>query len=423
MKIITIIKREFLTRVRTKGFLVFTFLIPVIAAGFIFMEFKIIEASNNVHSDIAVVDMSHQVYPALAQAMQPKAGGGEAQFTLREVAATPATLPAVQAELRRQVLGKQEDAYLVIPADVLTSHHADYHVRNAAAVTVSSVLESRLRQAVNRARMQAAGVPADQLAAMTADFDLNQVKVSLTGDSADNGQTAVVAYLLVFVLYMALLLYGVQVMKTVTEEKTTRISEVLLSSVDAFSLMLGKILGMVAVALAQFAVWGLCVAVASAYALTLAHAAGVNIAQYMPHVSPWLYVSFVVFFLLGFLLYASLYASIGAMVSSDQEAQQTQMPLTMVLVAAIYLVFLVMASPSTPLSVGLSFVPFFTPVLMLVRIAVSNPPLWQVLLSMLVCLVTFLALTKVTAKIYRVGILMTGKRPNLPELLRWLKYA
>jgi ABC-2 type transport system permease protein len=193
--------------------------------------------------------------------------------------------------------------------------------------------------------------------------------------------------------------------------------------VDPFTLMLGKILGIVTVAFTQFGVWALTLALASAYALTMAHAAGTPIGQYIPSVGPWLMVVFVVFFLLGFLLYASIYAAIGSMVSSDQEAQQTQLPLTMILMAAVYLAFLVMASPTTPLSVALSMIPFFAPVCMVMRVAVSNPPLWQVLVSAVLCFGTFLLFTKITAKIYRVGILMTGKRPNLPELLRWIKFA
>ncbi|HVA62875.1 MAG TPA: ABC transporter permease [Terriglobales bacterium] len=424
MKLLTIIKREFLSRVRTKGFLFFTFGIPVIAAGFLFLEYRIVQASQNVSSNLAVVDLSQQLYPALAQALDTKLDNGEAAFHVHQVAATAATLPAVEAQLRQQVLAKQEDGYLIIPADVLTSHTAQYHARNAAAVAVRESLQAHLREAVTRARMAAAGIPTSQIAGIVSGgFSLNQLKVTKTGDSTDNGETAVVAMVLVFVLYLFLLLYGVVVMKAVTEEKTTRISEVLLAAVDPFALMLGKILGVVATALAQLAVWAATLLLVGVYGVAMARAAGADFTQYVPHLPAWLLVCFVIFFLLGFLLYASLYAAIGAVVSSDQEAQQTQMPLTMVLVAAIYLAFLVMASPSSTLSVALSLFPFFAPVLMVVRVAVSNPPVWQVLLAMALCLATFLGCTKVTAKIYRVDILMTGKRPNLPELLRWLKYA
>jgi len=423
MKIFTVIKREYLTRVRTKGFIVFTLLIPVIAAGFLFLEYQIALASQNVSANLAIVDLTNQIYPTLSQALMHPADSAQKGFEVHSVAATAATLPGVEAQLRQQVLDKQLDGYLVIPEDALASRTATYHARNAAAVTVRENLQENLGRAVNRARMTTAGIPPNEVADIVGTFHLDQLKVSAAGDTADNGQTAVAAMILVFVLYMCLLLYGIVVMKAITEEKTTRISEVLLAAVDPFSLMMGKILGVVAVALTQLLVWGGCLAAVAIYGLGMAKAAGTDLGKYIPQLSPWLFVSFFIFFLLGFLLYASLYGAIGAVVSSDQEAQQTQMPLTMLLVVSIYVAFLVMSSPTSTLSVVLSLIPFFSPVLMVVRVAVSNPPLWQVLLAMALCLGTFLGCTKLTAKIYRIGILMTGKRPSLPELLRWLKYA
>lgn len=420
MKLFTIVKREFLTRVRTRGFVVFTLLIPVLAAGFLFFEFTMVRSSQSTTSSVAVVDLTGHVFPALEQAAAASTGG--ARFQLLPVVATPATLEATERDLRQQVLSGAEDGYLVIPADALTSRQASYYLHNPTA-SGASALEGLLREAVNRAQLEAAGVAPAQLAALNGDFSLRRVRVRAAGNSADSGNAAGIAIALSFVLYMFLIMYGVVVMKSVTEEKTTRISEVLLAAVDPFSLMLGKILGVVATALTQLAIWTLCLALASGYALAMASAAGSDLLAPLRRVSPWLLIAFVVFFLLGFLLYASVYAAIGAMVSNDQEAQQTQMPLTMVLVASIFLSFKVMAAPAALSSVILSLIPFFAPVLMVMRIAVATPPLWQVLLSMALCVATFLLLTKITAKIYRVGILMTGKRPNLPELLRWLKYA
>ena len=424
MKILVIIKRELLTRVRTRGFLFFTIGIPLIAAGFLFMEYKIVQASQNVSSNIAVVNLAPGFYAPLAQALGARLDNGQPEFVLHRVAATPATLPAVEAALRQQVLAKRYDGYLVVPAAIVTARTAVYHARNTAAVAVRESLQAHLGQAVNRARMMRAGLSPAQIDGMAGGFKLNQVKVSrLGGEQADNGRGAIVVAVLVGALYMTLLLYGVVVMRAVVEEKTSRISEVLLSAVDPFSLMMGKILGVAATALAQLGVWAALLALAAGYGLAMAKIGGATLSAYVPHLPALLYISFFVFFILGFLLYASIYAAIGAMVSSDQEAQQTQMPLTMVLVAAIYLAFLVMANPGSTLSVVLSLIPFFAPILMVVRVAVSHPPLWQVLLAMALCLATFLACTRITAKIYRVGILMTGKRPTLSELLRWLRYA
>ncbi|MGH9476694.1 MAG: ABC transporter permease [Terriglobales bacterium] len=423
MKLLTVIQRELLIRVRTKSFLVFTFGIPVMFAAVLFMEFKIISAGQNVTSTVAVVDLSQRVLPGL---QQPAATGEDisAKFHFQAVAATPATLPPTEARLRDEVLAKKLNGYLVIPADVFTSRTAQYHAGNTAAISVAFDLQTRLRDAVNRAALVASGVPAGRITDLMGSFDLHQIKVTATGEHRDSGQAGFyAAFGLVFVLYFLMLLYGVVVMRAVIEEKTSRVSEVLLASVDPFPLMLGKILGVVATALCQLVVWGACLALFAVYGLAMAQAAGLDWKQYLPHAGAGLYVAFVLFFVVGFLLYSSIYAAIGAMVSSDQEAQQTQMPLTIVLAVSIWLAFLVMMNPTSTLSVVLSLIPFFAPILMVARVAVSTPPLWQVVLAWVLCAATFFGCTLITAKIYRVGVLMTGKRPNLSELLRWLKYT
>ncbi|MGH9481972.1 MAG: ABC transporter permease, partial [Terriglobales bacterium] len=171
MKFLTIVKRELLSRVRTKGFLVFTFGIPLVGAGFIYMEYAIIRASQNVSSQVAVVDLSHHVYPALLQALGAKksdSSGGK--FETRMVDATPQTLAAVEGNLRAQVLEKKVDGYLVIPADVLRTRAADYHALNAAAVGVRQSLQDYLAQAVNRTTMATAGVDPGEIASIEGGF-------------------------------------------------------------------------------------------------------------------------------------------------------------------------------------------------------------------------------------------------------------
>lgn len=422
MKILTVIHRELLTRVRTKGFLVITFGFPLLLAAFGLFEYAIINASQHAAGTVAVVDLSQQVLPALETTAAAPAGPG-AQLTLEPVTATAATLPAVQQHLRSEALDKKIDGYLVIPADVLSSRTAQYHTRNSAALAVNQELSQRLERAVNQTALLHAGVSAAQIKGLMGSFQLDELRITAQGDRSDNHASIVVPIALVIVLYLFLLIYGVVTMRAVTEEKTSRVSEVLLSAVDPFSLMMGKILGIAATGLTQFAVWGLCLALFAGYALTVAKAGGANLAQYLPHNAAALFLAVVIFFVLGYLLYASIYAAIGALVSSEQEAQQTQMPLSMLLVVAIWLAFLVMANPASPLSVVLSLIPFLAPILMVMRIAVSNPPLWQVLLSMALVAASFWSCTLLTAKIYRVGILMTGKRPNLAELRRWLKYS
>jgi ABC-2 type transport system permease protein len=150
---------------------------------------------------------------------------------------------------------------------------------------------------------------------------------------------------------------------------------------------------------------------------------GNNPLKSMPHIGGLVYFCFAVFFLLGFLVYATLFAASGAIVSSEQESQQTQLPITLLLVLSFVLAPMVLNAPGGVMAVVLSLIPFFSPVLMTMRVIVSSPPLWQILLAIVLSAATVLGVVRVTAKIYRLGILMTGKRPTLPELLRWLRYT
>ncbi|MGH9518061.1 MAG: ABC transporter permease, partial [Terriglobales bacterium] len=186
MKLLTVIKRELLARVRTRGFIIFTVLIPVLGGGFLFMEYAIISASNRVATSVAVVDLSHQVYPALDQVLATHTANGKPLYSLTSVEATSATDAVVEERLRAAVLAKKYDSYLVIPADVMTTRKATFHVRNAANFTAAMTLQDALRSAINRVHMAAAGMPAGEIQAMSADVDLSQIKVSATGDKSDN---------------------------------------------------------------------------------------------------------------------------------------------------------------------------------------------------------------------------------------------
>jgi ABC-2 type transport system permease protein len=193
--------------------------------------------------------------------------------------------------------------------------------------------------------------------------------------------------------------------------------------VRPFPLLAGKIVGVAAVGLTQYAIWGTVTGLIAAYGAAMASAfrPGSSMPPLQLHVSVLAYM--VVFFLCGYLLYASMYAAIGAMVSNDQEAQQMQTPLTLVLVAAFLLFNVVLRDPSSPLSVGLSMIPFFAPILMMLRIAMQTPPFWQIALCIGISVVTTAAVVYVAARIYRVGVLMYGKRPSLVELTRWIRYS
>jgi ABC-2 type transport system permease protein len=228
-----------------------------------------------------------------------------------------------------------------------------------------------------------------------------------------------VAFALLFFLYMSVLFYGLFVMRGVIEEKQSRIVEIVISSVKPTQMMLGKVVGIGLVGLTQIGIWALTTAGLSLFGATMFPSQAAKI----PSIPMSMLVYFVLFFVLGFFLYATLYAMVGSMVSSEEDAQQMQFPVTLLIVVPMMILGLVMSNPNSTSSIVLSMVPFFAPALMMLRIAVINPPVWQVILSMVIMVVTILGFLWVAAKIYRVGILMYGKRPSIAELGRWLRHT
>lgn len=227
----------------------------------------------------------------------------------------------------------------------------------------------------------------------------------------------------VMFLYMALIMYGAFVMRSVYEEKLARVVEVVISSCKPFQLMAGKVLGVGAVGLTQYLIWALVAGLLTVYSGAImqmfsASANGFSI----PTIPISVLIYFVVFFILGYLLFATLYAALGAIVNSDQDAQQLQYPVIMIIVVAFFLAFSIIKNPDSNMSKIVSLIPFFSPITMFTRIAVQMPPFLEILLSIVLLIVTTLCLIWLAGKIFRVGILMYGKRPTLPELLNWIKY-
>ncbi len=228
-------------------------------------------------------------------------------------------------------------------------------------------------------------------------------------------------------LFMAILLYGVNVMSSVLEEKTTRIIEVLVSSVRPFQLMLGKILGAGSVSFFQFVIWGVSARVLLSLRGPIARALGADPASVqtmsLPHIPATTLAVFIAFFLGGFLLYSAMFAAVGAMSSNEQEARQAQQPVTYLLMISYLSILGLTNDPSSTFARTLSLVPFTTPIATPVRWTAGSMPTWELVTSLAILAIAIVGVTWVAARIYRVGILMTGKRPNLKELVRWVRTA
>jgi ABC-2 type transport system permease protein len=428
-KIWLVIKREYLTRVRTKGFIIWTIALPLFTIGVVILPVLMATRQANRTQQIAILDQTGALAARIAEGLDEKLPNGQAAYHVVRTVEPPAAaeLSGLRQELRAQVNAGKLDGYLIVSQGVLAGspgRPAEYYSKNPTAdLTSLGTIRRAVSDAVIAWRLKQRGFQAEKLSDLVRGVEVTFIKVTREGEVEEKGQTFFTAFIMAFVLYMTLIIYGVITMRSVMEEKNTRIVEVLVSSLRPFQLLMGKILGVAAVGFTQYLIWTVCGGLLAGYGAAMAAAVnpGVSLPKIQLPVSMLVYL--VVFYLAGYFLYASLYAAAGAMVSSDEEAQQVQIPMTLMIVVSLMLFMVIMRNPNSTLSVVLSLIPFFAPILMILRIAVQTPPFWQIAASIGLTLVTTLGLVKFSAKIYRVGILMYGKRPSLVELLRWLRYT
>lgn len=424
-KIRAVMKREYLTRVRTKGFIIGTLAMPLAIGIITVAPILLMHLKSEKPKSISVVDQTGRLFPGLEATLKDTTEGGIKLYRLSKVEIYPGGLPKVRRELSEKVDKEEIDGYLVIPDDVFERNQAEFYAQNVSNFRVNEDLQGAVSKAVSHFRLSNSGLDPERVKKLVKGVSLRTFKVTGRGkEEEDTGTTFMITYIMVFFLYISLILYGAMVMRGVIEEKSSRVVEVIVSAIKPFHLMAGKVLGVGGVGLTQFLIWSLLVGGGSLYGRNLVSSftvGGDSIT--LPGMPLSLLFFFVLFFLLGYFLYATLYAGVGAMVNSDEEAQHLQLPLVALLIIPFMLMFHVIGNPNSGIAVLLSFIPFFTPIIMFMRIAVQTPPLWQVLLSLILLGLSIGAMVWVVGKIYRVGILMYGKRPNLPELVKWFRYG
>jgi ABC-2 type transport system permease protein len=419
-KVWLVVKREYLTRVRSRAFVISTVIVPVIGIGFALLTAFLATRLPNRTFRLAILDESGSLARTIADNLNSRLPDGQPQFTIVQTVQQPASVSEAQESLRAEVNAGTLDGYLQVPSDLTAN--SELHTRNPDNFRLIGPLNSAVNQAIILARLRERGIRVRDPEAVFLSSSLKLIKVTRSGEDVERGQTVGLSIALVMLLYTALLMYGIITMRSVLEEKTTRTMEALISSVRPFQLLLGKILGVAGVAFTQFLIWMATLDLLFGYGAFLsAMSPGSPLAGVHIPVSLLLYA--LVYFVLGYFLYSSLYAAIGAACSNDQDAQQLQWPATVPLIFCVVIFSVVLSDPSSKVSVILSEIPLFTPILMTLRISVQTPPLWQIALSIFLLLLAIVGVVYISARVYRVGVLMYGKRPNLPELIRWLRYS
>lgn len=328
--------------------------------------------------------------------------------------------------LTSEVEAKRLEGFLILPADVVETGRAEYRGSNVSSIQAVEDLQRGLNRLIVKARLEREGVNPAVVDRAQIRILLDTKKISRGRTTAESaGGSFVMAYIMAVLLFMAILLYGVNVMSSVLEEKTNRIMEVLVSSLKPFEMMLGKVLGAGAVSFLQFLIWAISARLLVSQRGTLLRAMGAGTETsggfQMPPIPGSTIAVFLVYFLGGFLLYSAMFAAVGAMSRNEQEARQAQQPVTFLLMIAYLSIFGLTNDPSSTFSRALSMIPFTAPIAMPVRWTAGSVPLGELAVSIGILVAGIAGVTWVAARIYRVGILMTGKRPTMKELVRWVR--
>jgi ABC-2 type transport system permease protein len=450
-KFLAVVRREYWKIVWAKTFVVATLLAPLVSLGFVVVPALIFSIEGNALR-VAVVDQSGKLSAAIekelsserqrekeiekAVAEAKKSDGNfnqtqeekirrttertRAKFAVEEFNAGGKTLEQIKRELNGRLNDKELDGYIIVPQD-FENAPIEYFARNTADFIAQSRIEDAVNEAVRRVRMTQENISQTKLDALNKPVAFNAVRVSSAGENTDDGGSFITVFVVGLLIYLTLAIYGNVILGAVVEEKETRIAEILFSSARPFTLMLGKLVGVGLAALTQLGIWVLSGVALIVYSLTRATTSGVDVS--LPNVSIFSVFFLFVFFLLGFFTYATIYALIGSMVTTVQEGGQLALPPVLLLLIAFYCSFPVIRQPDSDLAFWTSILPFFSPMIMPVRMAIQMPALWQIGLAILLNLTAILALVWAASRVYRIGMLMYGKKATIPEVLRWIRQS
>jgi ABC-2 type transport system permease protein len=426
-KILIIARREYLERVRTRSFIVMTLLIPALMFGATVLptmlatrgggaaKHLVVVATDTRSGDLIRQQLSKASEDARNKALQPRNTSREMpQIGNFTVDVDTDTSQAHRAALSDKVKQKQLDGVVFATQDALVAKKVTFLTNDVSSFIANDQIQNGINEALRHDLLKSKGMTDQEIESALQPVDL---KVQSPTGMGNPQALFFTVFFLVMVLYITVLLHGVNVMRAILEEKTSRVMEVMLSTARSSEMMAGKILGVAAVGITQISIWAALVLVPSAGGALAGLGSIKNI------LSPGLLAYFGVFFLLGFALYSTLCAAVGAMVNSEQEAQQMQFIVMVPLIAAIVILVNVFQYPSSATAVWASMFPLTAPLIMFLRVALQSPPIWQIAVSIVLMIATVFGLVWVCSRIYRVGILMYGKKPTLPEIVKWIKYA
>ena len=425
-KLWAIIKREYIERVRSKWFLIATFLGPVFFAAIIILPAWMASRSRAT-SEVYNTTILDATTTGFGQRLSAAIAGDTATGNKRPQVqlVLPANLTQAESTSTADVMAKKKVGYLVVTDATVAGETARYAGRNASSVPDMAQLRTALRQTILASRLEKVGIAESRMKELTfIPLDFTTERITERGRGGSGMASVAFGFAIGFLLYMTIIIYGQTIMSSVIEEKTSRVAEVVMSSVPTDTLLVGKVLGVGAVGLTQQVLW-----IGTTYVLLkirepiMAKLGAPTMNFSLPEISLGAAILFLAFFILGFIFYASLYAAVGSAVNSEQEARQAATPLMIMVVSAGVFIQPVLLNPTGTVATVLSLVPITSPIIMPIRMAVTGVPPLEMAASIGFLILGCAAALWLASRIYRVGLLMYGKKPTMREMLRWVSYS
>ena len=431
-----VIKREFTEAVGSKAFLIGTILGPLLIFGVFGLQFLILAKSGGGEQRIAILDatgrgIGERVAERVGERDDVPSFISRATFDLTVETPDPATKEATVRETSARVIAEEIDGFVWIPADVMSGATVEYEGSNATNSQVTNRIQRAVQQVVQSERLRDEGIDEDRLGGALAEVNMRVAKTGESGEAANPLGGMLLAFGMAFAIYIVVIMYGQSIMSSVQEEKRDRIVELIVSSVRARDLLVGKVVGIGAAGVLQMLIWvaaaGLLITqgalLAGAFGASESTLEAVSQGSMMPDVSLMVGLAFVLYFAGGFLLFATLFAVVGAIVTNAQEAQQFVFPVLMPFIIGLFIAMAAAENPGSTVAVIGSIVPFTSPIVMPVLVASSKVDPLHLLLSVGLLFGTAALIVWIAAKIYRVAIFATGQKPTGREILRWMKAA
>lgn len=413
MKFLIVAKWEFLEKIKSKAFLFSLVILPVIMVVFGVLPTLLATQTEEKSVIIGIIDESNLILPALEQRLREKykLESGEPVYVLRNLTNLGSSDEGQRKALATIMVSEDEiEGYFSIPPTVFDSGRVEYRAENVGNFRVVERFSRTMEEIIVAKRLSERGYDPGLVRKLTTNIDIRALKVTSEGRESESGfmETFFSAYIFIMMLMFMVMTSGQLLIRSVVEEKSNRVIEVLLSSCSAQDLMIGKILGLSGLGLLQIMIWGII-----AFAISMKTGATV--------VSPEHILLLLVYFLLGYLMYSAIFVGAGSPVTTEQEAQQITTYVSLTLVFPIILAVPAMQNPDSTLIKILTFVPLLTPAFMLMRIPIQMPPTWEILATIGMLLFFTVFCMWAAGKIFRIAILVYGKRPSLVELSRWIR--